>query len=184
MPELRGQSGPTARNNIQESLRDLGADTPYTQRQAVDPAIEQSTQPDCTPITGWRFTLGTGIAPGKVVGPWGSLSVVSSPFSTDVTTQASVPDRDGQGRPLAGTSIAGATTIELTEEQAKLAEASSRLWIQGGTPTDPVLANVPAFAASSASGPCAAPSTTSTATTSSGSSSRPGAGTSTASRTT
>ena len=135
-----------ARNNIQESLRDLGADTPYKDGQPVDPAIEQSTQPDCTPITAWRFTLGKGIAPGKVVGPWGSLSVVSSPFPTDVTTQASVPDRDGQGRPLAGTSVAGATTIELTEEQAKLAEASSRLWIQGGTTTDPVLADVPAFA--------------------------------------
>ena len=46
----------------------------------------------------------------------------------------------------AGTSIAGATTIELSSEQAKLAAKSSSLWIQGGTPTDPVLAGVPAFA--------------------------------------
>ena len=75
----------------------------------------------------------------------GSLSVVSAPDATDITTLASIPDRDAQGRPLAGTAIAGATTVELTPEQAKRAEAASRLWIQGGTPTDPVLYGIPAF---------------------------------------
>jgi uncharacterized repeat protein (TIGR01451 family) len=135
-----------ARNNIQESLRDLGADTPYAAGQQISPAIEDATQPTCTPITGWRFTLGKGIAASPVIGPWGSLSVVSSPFSTDVTTLASIPDRDDKGRILPGTAIAGATTIELSEDQAKLAAKSSSLWIQGGTTTDPVLAGVPAFA--------------------------------------
>ncbi len=134
-----------ARNNIQESLRDLGADSPYSAGQPITPSIEDSTQPECSPITGWKFTLGKGIA-GKVTGPWGSLSVVSSPFATDITTLASIPDRDTMGRVRPGTSIAGATTIELSSEQAKLAAKSSSLWIQGGTPTDPVLAGVPAFA--------------------------------------
>jgi uncharacterized repeat protein (TIGR01451 family) len=135
-----------ARNNIQESLKDLGDDTPYTAGQPISPLIEDATQPACTPITGWRFTLGRGIAGSPVTGPWGSLSVVSSPFPTDVTTLASIPGRDNQGRILPGTSIAGATTIELTATQAALAARSSALWIQGGTPADPVLAGVPAFA--------------------------------------
>jgi hypothetical protein len=30
-------------------------------------------------------------------------------------------------------------TITLTEEQAKLAATGNTLWLQGGTPTDPVL---------------------------------------------
>src|SRR4051812_34750725 len=134
-----------ARNNIQESLKDLGADTPYTAGQPINPLIEDATQPNCTPITGWKFTLGRGIG-GPVRGPWGSLSIVTSPFSTDVTTLGSVSGRDSQGRILPGTSIAGATTIELTATQAALAARSSSLWIQGGTPTDPVLAGIPAFA--------------------------------------
>jgi Domain of unknown function DUF11 len=134
-----------ARNNIQESLRDLGLDSPYVAGEPIDPEIEASTQPACTAIDGWRFTLGKGIG-GKVTGPWGSLSIVSSPYATDVTTLPSIPDRDAQGRPLPGTSLTGATTIELTDEQAKLAEASSRLWIQGGMPGDPILAAVPEFA--------------------------------------
>jgi uncharacterized repeat protein (TIGR01451 family) len=134
-----------ARNNIQESLRDLGADTPYGAGDPISPAIEDASQPACTPITGWQFTLGRGIAGRPVTGPWGSLSVVSSPFDTDVTTEASIPDRDNKGRILPNTSIAGATTIELDTEQFKLAARSSSLWIQGGTTTDPVLDDVPAF---------------------------------------
>jgi uncharacterized repeat protein (TIGR01451 family) len=134
-----------ARNNIQESLRDLGPDTPYASGQAVDAATEETVQPNCTPITSWRFTLGTGIAGQKVTGPWGSLSVVSGAYPTDVTTLASVPERDDAGRPLAGREVAGATTIELTSAQADQSGRGS-LWIQGGTTTDPVLAGVPAFA--------------------------------------
>src|SRR4051794_15956853 len=126
-----------ARNNIQESLRDLGLDTPYGAGQPISPAIEDATQPNCSPIVDWRFTLGKGIAGRPVTGPWGSLSVVSSPpFSTDITTASSIPDRDDKGRIVPGTAIAGATTIELTDEQAKLAAKSSSLWIQGGTATD------------------------------------------------
>ena len=51
-----------ARNDIQESLRDLGADTLYTSGQPVDPRTELRGQPECRPITGWQFTFGDGIA--------------------------------------------------------------------------------------------------------------------------
>ena len=35
-----------ARNDIQESLENLGADTPYTAGQPISPAIEDANQPD------------------------------------------------------------------------------------------------------------------------------------------
>ena len=89
-----------ARNNLQESLRNLGANTPYKDGEVVDLATEEAVQPKCTPITGWQFTLGTSIAPDRVSGDWGSLSVVAGTYPTDVTTLASVPERDDAGRPL------------------------------------------------------------------------------------
>ncbi len=64
----------------------------------------------------------------------------------DITTLASVPERDARASASRRAPIAGATTIELTATQAELAAKSSSLWIQGGTPTDPVLAGIPAFA--------------------------------------
>ncbi|HZC14368.1 MAG TPA: hypothetical protein VE270_10160, partial [Thermoleophilaceae bacterium] len=61
-PEYTDITANRARNDIQESLRDLGDDTSYVAGQAIDPAIEARDQPNppCVPITGWRFTLGTG----------------------------------------------------------------------------------------------------------------------------
>ncbi len=144
-----------ARNNLQESLRDLGQDSPYVTGQQINPQLESQTQPACTPLIGWQFTLGTGIAGAKVIGSWGSLSVISGPLtalSTPggtpvplITTEASIPNRDNQGATVTG-SLAGATTIELTNRQARLAEQSSRLWLQGGTTTDPALFTNPTFA--------------------------------------
>ena len=55
------RSRPTReRNDIQESLEDLGPDTPYTSGQPIDPAIEAASQPNCTPLNEWRFTLRWG----------------------------------------------------------------------------------------------------------------------------
>src|SRR5829696_2991754 len=105
-----------ARNDIQESLRDLGADTPYRAGQPIDPAIESANQPNCTPLPDWTFTLGTGYSSRAVSGPWGSLSIVRSPYDTNIVTQPSVPLRDYAGRPT-GQFIEGATTIELTPAQ-------------------------------------------------------------------
>ena len=127
-----------ARNDIQESLRDLGADTKYTDGQPIDPGIEGPNQPNCTPMPTWRFTLGTGYQSRAVSGPWGSLSIVTNPYSTSVVTQPQVPLLDFDGRPT-NSSIASAVTIELTQDQFERASQNNSLWIQGGTPTDPIL---------------------------------------------
>ena len=107
-----------ARNNIMESLKDLGPDTPYGQNGLpllVDPAVEAQVQPNCTAIDNWEFTLGTGIATRDAVPPepWGRLSYVTDPFSPVITTQPSVPLLNGLGQPT-GSTIYGATTITLT----------------------------------------------------------------------
>jgi uncharacterized repeat protein (TIGR01451 family) len=140
-PSYADISANKARNNIQESLRDLGPNTPYAGPLAsslVVPGIEQASQPRCTPLSGWRFRLGTGIAPQKVVGRWGSLSVVSGAYAgIDLTTQPSIHDRDDDGIPTTAT-IAGATEVQLTADQLQKAQAGS-LWLQGGTESDPVL---------------------------------------------
>jgi hypothetical protein len=75
-----------ARNDIQESLRDLGADTTYVGGEPINPAKEQAAQPNCTPIPNWRFTLGTGYASRAVTGSWGSLSKVTGAYATDIVT--------------------------------------------------------------------------------------------------
>jgi uncharacterized repeat protein (TIGR01451 family) len=134
-----------ARNNIQESLQDLGEDTLYVSGEPVNPVKELEGQPTCRPITGWRFTLGDGIAGDTVDGVWGKLSVVTDPDSPDFTTAATVPARDWQGDPVAGATVAGAVTVGLTDAQVDRSDNYS-LWLQGGTTTDPVLWSDPQFA--------------------------------------
>jgi hypothetical protein len=128
-----------ARNNIQESLKDLGPNTLYEAGEAL--TNEKETEPPqdaCKPITDWQFTLGTGIESRAVVGPWGALSIVTGPFDTPITTKSNVPLLNDQGQQVADDTIDGAVTIALTDEQAELATRSA-LWIQGGTPSDPIL---------------------------------------------
>jgi len=127
-----------ARNNIQESLKDLGKDSPYVAGQPISPAIEDANQPKCEPIPDWTFTLGSGYRSLAVPGPWGNLSIVTGAFSSPPVTQASVPLLNTNGAPT-GRKIAGAVTVTLTQDQAKLASQPNRLWIQGGTPADPIL---------------------------------------------
>jgi hypothetical protein len=125
-----------ARNNIQESLEDLGPDTNYVAGEAVSAAKEAAPpQSACTPLTNWQFTTGTGIQ-GGVTGPWGSLSRVTGTGRALGPTQASVPLLNPDGT-ASGSTLAGAVTVELTA--AEFQQTSSRLWVQGGTPTDPVL---------------------------------------------
>ena len=50
-----------------------------------------------------------------------------------------MPERDARGNPIALRSVQGATTIELTAQEATLAAKTSGLWIQGGTMAQPVL---------------------------------------------
>jgi len=141
-PSYEAITANRARNNIMESLKDLGADTPYGSNGlplVVDPAVEAQVQPLCTPIDNWTFTLGKGYQTRAVPGVWGSLSKVLDPFSPTIYTQDHVPLRDSSGHPLGGgQQIYGATTITLTAEQRQLATTSSKLWIQGGTPTLPI----------------------------------------------
>lgn len=130
-----------ARNNIQESLEDLGPGSLYNYpNEVINPDVEDgraTTQRDnCASLVGWQFTLGTGIR-GKNPST-DNLSTVTSAYDGSPTTVASVPRLDDAGRPT-GQNVAGAITISLTEAQAALAQQGSRLWIQGGTVADPLL---------------------------------------------
>jgi uncharacterized repeat protein (TIGR01451 family) len=131
-----------ARNNIVESLKDLGPNTQYPVSGGVliDPVHEDiAPQTNCTPLVGWRFTLGPSYQTRAVSDSWGSLSVVTNPYSTSIVTQSSTNLLTQTGSNVPGRSIAGATTIQLTSAQRDQASRSA-LWVQGGTPTDPVLA--------------------------------------------
>lgn len=122
------------RNNIQESLKDLGANTAYRPGQPISPSVETPNQPNCTPLNGWQFTFGNGIN-NKTPGT--NLSRVSNPVSPPITVQSAVPLLDAQGNPT-GQTIAAATTVTLTQAQVSAA-MSHNLWVQGGTATDPLL---------------------------------------------
>jgi hypothetical protein len=100
-----------ARNNIMESLQDLGADTLYQSGEPIDPRTELEGQPTCRPITGWQFTFGSSYRSRAISG---------------------------------GVKIEGAVTIGLTRDQVDRA-SQNRLWLQGGTPEDPMLYGEPQF---------------------------------------
>ena len=136
-PDVRANR---ARNNIQESLADLGPDTNYVAGESVSVAKESAPPQDaCTPITNWQFTTGTGIQ-GGVTGPWGSLSRVTGAGRNLGPTQASIPLMNTDGS-VSSSTIAGAVNVELTAAEFQNT-SSQRLWVQGGTPTDPVLNTV------------------------------------------
>jgi uncharacterized repeat protein (TIGR01451 family) len=131
-----------ARNNIVESLQDLGPNTQYPIAGGVliSPDMEDiPPQTNCQPLVGWHFTMGTGIANNPVTGVWGSLSVVSNPFSTSIVTRTSTNLLTQTGSNVAGQSVAGAVTINLSSAERDQASRSA-LWVQGGIPADPVLA--------------------------------------------
>jgi uncharacterized repeat protein (TIGR01451 family) len=133
-----------ARNNIMESLQDLGKDTLYTSGEPINPLKELRGQPLCKPISGWTFTVGSGIKEKAVSGPWGSLSIVTGAEDTPILTEASTPLRGWGGQLIPDISIRGATTFELNGAQAERGGRNA-LWIQGGTTTDPVLFSDPRF---------------------------------------
>lgn len=143
-PTYQDVTANLARNNIMESLQDLGADTLYTSGEPINPIKEQEGQPNCEPITGWEFTLGSGIKEKASKGPWGALSIVTGAESPTVTTKALTPLLGWDGEPIKGQSLRGATTFELNMAQAERSARHS-LWIQGGTTTDPVLFEDPRF---------------------------------------
>jgi uncharacterized protein DUF11 len=133
-----------ARNNIMESLEDLGEDSLYKSGQQVNPVTEALGQPKCKPIDGWKFTLGSGIEERAVTGPWGALSIVTNPFATSIVTESPSELRGFRGRRVGEVALHGVATIELGDDEAALARQGA-LWVQGGTPTDPVLFGEPQF---------------------------------------
>jgi uncharacterized repeat protein (TIGR01451 family) len=135
-PSYEAITANLARNDIQESLRDLGPDSPYRPGQPINPDVEAGAQPQCAPLPGWELTLGRGYRSHAVDGPWGSLSIVTQPLR-GATTAPEVPLLNSAGVPT-GRTIAGAVNVSLTTEEVNLAGRHS-LWLQGGTTTDPVL---------------------------------------------
>ena len=96
-PTYEDISANLARNNIMESLRDLGPDTPYRPGEPVNPVVEERSQPECRALPGWRFTLGDSYITRAVSGPWGSLSIVRNPLPRSIigATKSSPARRSG-----------------------------------------------------------------------------------------
>ena len=132
-----------ARNNIMESLQNVGVNSLYATAPntgAVRPEVEEldaSGQSACQPLNDWTFALAQGTS-GKDSGAYGSLSKVRSPFTT-ATTVATTPEFDSFGNDT-GRTIDGAVTLNLTPTQ--IAGLSNRsTWVQGGVPGSPLNAN-------------------------------------------
>ncbi len=125
-----------ARNNIQESLRDLGPDSNYSSSEAVSAQKEAAGTPlpPCEPLTDWTFSTGTGYT-GRTPATE-NLSTVTGPIRQDITTGAGTPELDAQGEPT-GRTLQGAVTVELTAAEQQ-ALAANRLSVQGGTPGAPL----------------------------------------------
>ena len=108
-----------------------GRESGYTDGRPVDPDVEGGAGAGCDPLTGWRFTLGSGHQ------RTGALSGVTGVLGEIGPTVASVPRLDAVGQPGSAT-VAGAVTAVLTDDQ--VAKAMHRgLWVQGGRPGDPLL---------------------------------------------
>jgi len=124
-----------ARNNIMETLQDLGKDSVYTGGQAVDPSIEEPNDPNCKPLNGWQFEMGSGY------GKSGQLSnVTGSPLATTGDTKSNVPILNPDGT-SSGKTLDGALIYTLTDQQVALAQKGYDLWVQGGTVANPQLEN-------------------------------------------
>jgi LPXTG-motif cell wall-anchored protein len=130
-----------ARNNIQESLFNLGPNSTYAASDTVDPGAEAAGSPGCRPFPGWRFSTGSGIT-GKSPAT-ANLSTVTGLFRSDIVTEAATPLLDGQGRPVQGPNgqpqtIEGAVTVQLSGDEATWVRGGRSLWVQGGSPTMPL----------------------------------------------
>ena len=145
-------TGNRARNNIMESLKDLGANTPYGTRlpdgriiaNEVDPrsSTSSSRRPGARPLAGWKFSSGPATRP-RPTGALGFPSRVTNPYTdTNITTSATTAlyDRYHNRVTVGGrVDIAGATTLELTSDQREpVVLKGQALWLQGGVPGTPI----------------------------------------------
>ena len=124
------------RDDLMQTLQNVGPNSPYGPSDLVNPSFEDlSPQSNCTPLTGWEFTMGRLPDLAPLAGPWGSLTVVNDDFPP-VTTEAHTDLLDQDGEPIGNDQIAGATTFELTKEQLDVANQGQwSLRLQGGTPS-------------------------------------------------
>ncbi|MGW4809784.1 prealbumin-like fold domain-containing protein [Kitasatospora sp. NPDC004272] len=125
-----------ARNNVQESLRDLGPDSNYTRTESVGAAKEAAGTPlpPCRPLPGWTFSTGRGFF-GRSPATQ-NLSTVAAPLRQNVTTAASAPELDAAGNPT-GRTLEGAVTVALTSAERSAAQ-DGNLVAQGGTKAQPL----------------------------------------------
>lgn len=128
-----------ARNNIQESLRDLGKDTVYGSGQPVSPSVEEPNNPNCHPLNDWQFALGTGYTGKTPANDY--LSTVTGDYGQTIRVQPKTAELDALGQPT-GRTVKAAVTVVLTADQARRAQGSNSLWTQGGTKADPLLHSV------------------------------------------
>lgn len=127
-----------ARNNIQETLKNLGPNSNYndSMNPPVNPVNEAAAPQDvCTPITNWPLTTGSKID-GKSPAPLDYLSKVGGSPQNVYRTLATTPELDAAGNDT-GRDIAGAVTVTLSQQQIDLASRNS-LWVMGGTRNDPL----------------------------------------------
>lgn len=127
-----------ARNNVMQSLEDLGVDSIYPGGVPVQPSVETDPatgQSACTPMEGWTFAFGNGFG-APDTGAFGSLTPIVNLNGT-ATTKASTPLLDSLGNPT-GQTLAGATTIPLNATQIALIEGAGSLTAQGGVPGYPL----------------------------------------------
>lgn len=124
-----------ARNNLMESLRDLGADSTYPGNGIISVAEEEAGSLNCAPLPDWRLTMGRSYQ-GKSAATL-NLSTVSQPFSTDIVTKPSTPELDATGADT-GRTLEGAVTVALDAAQAEVVRSGRTLWVQGGTPSKPL----------------------------------------------
>ena len=130
--------GNRARNNIQESLRDLGKDTPTRTASPVSPGERgPPTQPACTPLDDWQFPLGTGYNRARRR-PVGLLSIVTARSTARRSRRrARRPSSTTQARTPAARSAA--VTVTLTARPgASRAQGNSAL-DPGRHETDPLM---------------------------------------------
>ena len=125
-----------ARNNIQESLRDLGPDSNYARNETVSAAKEAAgtPTPPCRPLTGWRFSTGTGYT-GRTPATQ-NLSTATGELRDDIVTRQSTPELDGHGDDT-GRTLSGAVTVDLAPGEVA-AVNRGLLVAQGGTPRQPL----------------------------------------------
>jgi hypothetical protein len=120
--QVRGDDG--------ETIGRPGRDSGYQVGQPIDPNVEDDLDAGCTALPGWRFSLGSG---HEHKGP---LSTVTGTVVTSSPTKDWTARLDSTGRDTGGL-LAAAVTMPLTDDQVQLA-VHRQLWVQGGTPAEPV----------------------------------------------